>query len=339
MTFSIVTPSFRQLDWLRLCVESVRDQAAEVPAIPGGNSKSKIQNPESGRQSVTIEHIIQDAGSPGIEDFARGIGADFHRDGALVFSAANPESKIPSSNSPYRVTIHCEKDAGMYDAVNRGFAKASGDILAYLNCDEQYLPGALDAVAGRFSDDPSVEMLFADAVVAREDGEFLCFRKAQVPFRDQLWFRMPVLSCATFVRRRVVHDRGVRLDDTKKVIGDVIWILRAQRAGVRMGILRQFTSLFTETDANLGVGGTADREFIEFRAGMPPHVRRFLKLYELRHKVRSLLAGTRHHPPFSYEIRTLANPSARKHFDVPRPTAVWKGRTDIDRAALQSEKR
>ena len=40
-----------------------------------------------------------------------------------------------------------EKDGGMYDAVNRGYRRAQGDILAYLNCDEQYLPGALKTVA------------------------------------------------------------------------------------------------------------------------------------------------------------------------------------------------
>jgi len=38
----------------------------------------------------------------------------------------------------------------MYDAVNPRLPPATGDILAYLNCDEQYLPGALESVRDFF---------------------------------------------------------------------------------------------------------------------------------------------------------------------------------------------
>ena len=346
MKFSIITPSFNQLDWLRLCIASVRNQ---VEAPSGGRSEgaapqSPLSYPKSVSPSapspVAIEHIIQDAGTPGIEEFAREVGAEFHRDGALVFASTGDrrletEDRIESSpDVAYHLTIHCERDGGMYDAVNRGFEKATGELMAYLNCDEQYLPGALRSVTERFSREPNLEMLFADAVVVEKDGKFLCFRKAQVPFRDQLWFRMPVLTCATFLRRRVFAEKQVRLDETKKVLGDVIWIMRAQERKIRMGTLRRFTSAFTETDANLGVGGAADREFLELRARMPGHVRRGIKLYELWHKVRSVLSGSRHAAPFSYEIYTDFDLTAKKSFDVPHPTAVWKGRTGVDQAAL-----
>ena len=45
----------------------------------------------------------------------------------------------------------------MYDAVNRGMRKARGEIIAYINCDEQYLPGALKAVEEFFARNPEVE--------------------------------------------------------------------------------------------------------------------------------------------------------------------------------------
>ncbi len=97
MKFSIITPSFRNSDWLKLCIASVADQ-----------------------QGVEFEHIVQDSCSDdGTQDW------------------------LPHES---RVKAFIEKDAGMYDAVNRGYRRATGDILAYLNCDEQYLPGALRAV-------------------------------------------------------------------------------------------------------------------------------------------------------------------------------------------------
>src|SRR5947209_19202515 len=69
------------------------------------------------QQGVEVEHIVQDSCSgDGTEDLLR--------------------------NYP-NVRPYVEKDEGMYDAVNRGFDRDAGDILAYMNCDEQYLPGAL----------------------------------------------------------------------------------------------------------------------------------------------------------------------------------------------------
>ena len=94
--FSIVTPSFKQLDWLRLCVASVKDQIADGGGVTAdANPESKIQNLKSKIPPLAVEHIIQDAGSPGIDEFAREIGADFYRDGNLIFRGNNAECGIP----------------------------------------------------------------------------------------------------------------------------------------------------------------------------------------------------------------------------------------------------
>src|SRR5438309_10187938 len=105
MRFSIITPSYRSSQWLRLCISSVADQ-----------------------EGVELEHIVQDSCSD---------------DGTQEW--------LPKDA---RVKAFIEKDGGMYDAVNRGFRRSTGDILAYLNCDEQYLPGALKAVHDCFAEEP-----------------------------------------------------------------------------------------------------------------------------------------------------------------------------------------
>src|SRR5690606_12862772 len=84
------------------------------------------------QEGVDVEHIVQDAVSD---------------DGTLDWLPHDP-----------RVTAYVEKDSGMYDAINRGWKKSSGDIVAYLNCDEQYLPGALKAVHDYFEANPDVDI-------------------------------------------------------------------------------------------------------------------------------------------------------------------------------------
>jgi len=63
-----------------------------------------------------------------------------------------------------------EKDRGQTDAINKGFARATGSILAWLNSDDTYEPGAL-LEAGRFlRDHPEVGMVYGDTNYIDKDG-------------------------------------------------------------------------------------------------------------------------------------------------------------------------
>src|SRR5437899_1534658 len=96
------------------------------------------------QEGVELEHIVQDSCSD---------------DGTDVLL-----------RSDSRVKAFIEKDEGMYDAVNRGFRRATGEILAYLNCDEQYLPGTLKAVHDCFAEHPRVDAVLSDTVVTDPEG-------------------------------------------------------------------------------------------------------------------------------------------------------------------------
>ncbi len=55
-------------------------------------------------------------------------------------------------------------DKGHADAVNRGFSRIEGEVMAFINSDDYYLPGALRAVGEAFAADPALDMLYGDAV-------------------------------------------------------------------------------------------------------------------------------------------------------------------------------
>jgi len=52
-----------------------------------------------------------------------------------------------------------ERDGGMYEAINRGFARSSGDVMAWINSDDVYLPGAFAAVSRAFLEHPGIAWL------------------------------------------------------------------------------------------------------------------------------------------------------------------------------------
>ena len=171
MKFSIITPSFRNSDWLKLCIPSVADQS-----------------------EVEVEHIVQD-------------------------SCSDDDTKnwLPKDT---RVKAFIEKDSGMYDAVNRGFRRVQGDVLAYLNCDEQYLPRALKTVGDFFTAHPQIEAVFTDSIVADPDGNYICHRPSLVPRKHSMWVRFPVLTCGVFIRRSVAAERGILFDTKWRDLGD-----------------------------------------------------------------------------------------------------------------------
>jgi len=277
VNFSIVTPSFRNSRWLKLCIASVADQ-----------------------EGVQLEHIVQDAGSD---------------DGTLDWL---PQDK--------RVKAFVEKDGGMYDAVNRGYRRAQGDILAYLNCDEQYLPGALRAVREFFEQHPDIEVALAGTIVVDGNGQYLCHRHSLVPHPFHMWHRFSALTSSLFIRRRVIHERGIFFDTRWRDLGDFHWVLALMKQRVPMAVFDHFTSTFADTGENMNLKPNAIREKAETQ-GMAPLWARLLKpMWIMHHRLRRIGGGHFSLKPTSYSIYTLASPEHRVRFEVSKPTAVWWNR-------------
>lgn len=66
-----------------------------------------------------------------------------------------------------------EKDQGQTDAINKGFAHATGDIFAWLNSDDTYEPGAVSAAVRYLIEHPEVGMVYADCNYINEAGRVI----------------------------------------------------------------------------------------------------------------------------------------------------------------------
>jgi glycosyltransferase involved in cell wall biosynthesis len=242
LKISVITPSYKQLPWLKLCTASIADQ-----------------------EGVNVEHIIQDAQSgPELEAWVR-------------------------QNSQAELFVEC--DCGMYDAINRGFARASGDIVCWLNSDEQYLEGALAKVARYFEDHPEIDILFGDALLVSNTGALLSYRRTVMP--DLLHIQnvhLNTLSCATFLRRSVL-ERGFKLETRWKAIADAVFIADLIRAGLPMGVLNEPLAVFTITDSNLGQTGLAHDEAKRWRKESANNHLISRLYYIARHRFSKMLHG------------------------------------------------
>lgn len=77
-----------------------------------------------------------------------------------------------------------EPDRGQTDAINKGFARARGEILAWLNSDDTYEPGAVAAAVKYLQEHPQVGMVYGDCNYINESGAVIGkFRAAQTNYR------------------------------------------------------------------------------------------------------------------------------------------------------------
>lgn len=141
---TIITPSFNQARFLEATIKSVLSQ-----------------------DYTRIEYMIVDGGS---SDGSVDIIKKYASKGELT--------------SPLLAWWVSEKDKGQTDAINKGFARANGEILAWINSDDTYEPGAVSAAVRYLQDHPEVGMVYGDCNFINSDGRVIGkFGSAQTNYR------------------------------------------------------------------------------------------------------------------------------------------------------------
>jgi len=120
------------------------------------------------------------------------------------------------------------KTGGMYDAIRQGFALGSGELLAYLNCDDRLEPGALLRVGAWFRAHPEADVIYHSATVDAGGWKYPNVAQPQVNFARLLRGHI-LFQEAVFWRRRA-YDAVGGLNPNLKVAGDWdLWVRMARR--------------------------------------------------------------------------------------------------------------
>lgn len=217
--FSVVTPSYNNIDGLRRCIGSVR-----------------------GQSNAGLEQIVMD-------------GASTDGTVAWLTGLQQPEDVALTArieSSAHALRWRSAPDHGMYDAIGKGWELARGEILSWLNCDEQYLPGTLARVAQVFTDDPGADVVFGDTIIVAPDGVPLASRR-EIPLRPGYLKNgfLYALSCATFFRRRLRDEGLLRLDGRYRYAADMELVLRLLSVKKRVRHIPFALALFGVDGGNL----------------------------------------------------------------------------------------
>jgi glycosyltransferase involved in cell wall biosynthesis len=102
-----------------------------------------------------------------------------------------------------------EPDKGQSDAVNKGFAKSTGQILAWINSDDIYLPGAFRTAAEAFQQDPSAAIIYGDYIKIDADDRCVALRRQpSYNYRTCFYGYLTVMQSASFFQREAFFNVG-----------------------------------------------------------------------------------------------------------------------------------
>jgi glycosyltransferase involved in cell wall biosynthesis len=102
-----------------------------------------------------------------------------------------------------------EKDAGQADALNKGLARATGDIVAFLNSDDLYLPGALRTIGDEFARNPACAWVTGGWLMFGEAMQTSCwFPRPPRDAADCLYQHFSSAQPGHFWRRSLVVELG-----------------------------------------------------------------------------------------------------------------------------------
>ena len=185
-----------------------------------------------------VEHLIIDGAS---------------KDGTLALVEQYREESTEQAAS-HEVVVQSEPDRGIYDAMNKGLQKATGDFVLFLNAGDT-LPATdtLELVMDKADD--GVGVLYGNTDVVDGEGNFLYHRRLQPPERLS-WrsFRQGMLVCHQAFYARTEIAREIPYDLQYRFSADVDWCIRVMKEAKRRRL--QLVNLHTVVANYLEEGAT-----------------------------------------------------------------------------------
>ncbi|MCL4528957.1 MAG: glycosyltransferase [Chloroflexi bacterium] len=125
-----------------------------------------------------------------------------------------------------------EKDRGQADAVNKGLARAHGEIVAWLNSDDYYLPGAVSAAVKAFEIHPDAVMVYGNMLAVDGSGRTINVLKyGPLSLEDLLCFQI-IGQPAVFMRRAAFEKAGGLDTAFHFMLDHQLWIKLAQQGRI-----------------------------------------------------------------------------------------------------------
>lgn len=157
--------------------------------------------------------------------------------------------EVIKSFEPHIAFWVSERDRGQSNAINMGLARATGDVLCWLNSDDVFLPGALNTVAYTFNSHPDWDWISGPSLKFGERFHELVGYFQQPTDAAEWLVHCPISQPSTFWRRRLYDQHG-DLDESFNFALDYEYWVRFVTAGERLHFIDRPLSAYRLHDVS-----------------------------------------------------------------------------------------
>ncbi|MBO4429985.1 MAG: glycosyltransferase [Bacteroidaceae bacterium] len=154
----------------------------------------------------------------------------------LIIDGASKDKTLEIAHRYPHAIVYSEPDKGLYDAMNKGLKRATGDFLCFLNAgDKLHSQETLAHIASSFSDGSPIGVLYGDTHIVDNEGTFIRNRRLTPP-EHLTWrsFKQGMLVChqAFYINRQI----ALPYDTTYRFSADFDWCIRCMQEGEKRGM-------------------------------------------------------------------------------------------------------
>ena len=154
----------------------------------------------------------------------------------LIIDGASKDRTLEITHRYPHAIVYSEPDKGLYDAMNKGLKRATGDFLCFLNAgDKLHSQETLAHIASSVSDGSPIGVLYGDTHIVDNEGTFIRNRRLTPP-EHLTWrsFKQGMLVChqAFYINRQI----ALPYDTTYRFSADFDWCIRCMKEGEKRGM-------------------------------------------------------------------------------------------------------
>ncbi|MCR5209089.1 MAG: glycosyltransferase [Lachnospiraceae bacterium] len=188
----------------------------------------------------------------------------------IIIDGASSDNTMQIVNK-YKDHIDCivsEKDSGIYNAMNKGVRRATGDLICFMNSDDECLPGAATIVANTYKE-THADIICGTRILCQDGKEVSEQTYTRFPIKHSCFRYIQMYHQSTYAARKLFTDIG-SFDESYSLLADWIWESKAIDSGANVKFINDKLSLFNYDGASATGINKRDDEWIRWSREMFP---------------------------------------------------------------------